>query len=72
MTVEDIVIGDSVLIKKGTRSSNLDETTIFGKDIVGTVVIVGKGVVTIDIPDYPMLRTYGLGDVIKLVQEYRE
>lgn len=74
MGIDEIVRGDNVLIRTGLKSENLDNRTMFVKDVVGTVVRVNTnhGTVVVDIPNYPQLMIYKMGEVVKLYQEYQE
>ncbi len=63
MPINELVVGDEVLIKAGVESSNLDERTVFEKDVRGRIVFKRRERVTVDIPDYHRLRTYRIEDV---------
>ncbi len=68
MSIDQIVRGDTVLIRAGVRSKNLDYETVFDRDVTGKVIFLKGKQLTVDIPSYPKLRTYDLDKVEKYAE----
>lgn len=68
MTIDKIVVGDSVLVKAGVRSSNRDDwgEIRFSSDRIGKVLFVREGYVTVNFPDYHKLAIYEATNLSKV------